>query len=258
MRAIDGVYMSMRTKAFRDRNVRRALTLALNRPALVNQAWGPAVTPFEGYVPPGETGYDPSLKVLPYGAQAARAALKAAGYPSGKSFPAMTLYYPNDPPQFASVAQLVAKAWHKTLGITVDTQALTLNTLLFKAQSDALPLYLSGWSADYPDPHDWLSLQWRSDALNNNVRYNSKAFDSRVESADVTWSFADRMRLYNEAQQILVDDAAWIPLFIPHRMAFIRPGVTNLVLTGYGLIPRSGSWSDIRMQLNSPKRHRAF
>jgi ABC-type oligopeptide transport system substrate-binding subunit len=258
MLSIDGLYMNMKVKPFGNLNVRRALTMALNRSVLVSKAWGAAVTPFAGFVPSGQMGYDPQLKPLPYDVSAARAALKAAGYPGGKNFPSMILYYPAELPQYAKLAQAMVKAWHKNLGISVDTKAQTSSALITNAESGSLPLYLSGWSADYPDPHDWLSGQWRTDALNNNVGYSSKQFDQRVETADVTWNYNQRMQLYNQAQQILVNDATWIPLFLPHRLAYIRPGVDNLVLTGYGIMPRSGSWADIQVHIFTPKRRRAL
>lgn len=242
MLAIDGIYMNLKRNPFNDTNVRRALTLALNRPAVVRQSLGSSVTPFEGYVPPGESGYDPRLRLLSANTTAARAALKAGL--GGKSFPNITLYYADDP-SLSRLATAIAKAWHSALGITVNTSALTVNTLLAKVQSGSLPLYLGGWSADYPDPHDWLSLQWQSDVLNNNVGYKSKTFDRLTEAADVTWKSSKRAGLYNQAQQVLVHDAAWIPLYIPHRLVYIRPQVRNITLTGYGLVPTDGAWSKV-------------
>jgi ABC-type oligopeptide transport system substrate-binding subunit len=148
----------------------------------------------------------------------------------------------------AKLAQSMAKAWHQVLHITVDTKALELSTLLTKTAQNALPLYISGWTADYPDPHDWLSLQWKSDALNNNVHYSNKTFDNTVAAADVTWNVQRRLQLYDTAQSILVQDAAWIPLYIPHRLTYIRPTVANLYLTGYGVMPRAGSWSQVAVR----------
>jgi peptide/nickel transport system substrate-binding protein/oligopeptide transport system substrate-binding protein len=124
-------------------------------------------------------------------------------------------------------------------------------------QSNKLPLYLSGWSADYPDPHDWLSLQWETGALDNNVHYSNPHFDELAQTADVTWNYTARMRLYNQAQQTLVDDAAWIPLYIPHRVVYMRSTVQNLSVTGYGIIPRSGSWAQVQVKSSSsaPQHH---
>ncbi len=252
--AIDGVYMNMRRKPFDDRNVRRALIQSLNRVALVRSAMKGSATPFQGYVPSGQPGYDPHLKPLPYNIKEATSELKAAGFEKGKSFPSTTLYYPDDP-SVALLAQSIAAAWHKNLKIKVNTAALTLNTLFAKVQSNSLSLYLFGWSADYPDPHDWLTLQWESGALNNNVHYQNPQFDRLVQAADVSQRPAVRSAKYNQAQQVLVSDAAWMPLFIPHRLVYVRPTVNNLSVTGYAVMPRSGSWGSVGFrQAQSPTR----
>lgn len=259
MLSIAGVYMSSTTKPFNNVLVRRALTLAMNRSKIVSGAMGSAVTPFSGYVPPGQAGYDPQLHVLTYDTARARKDLAKAGFPSGKGFPTATLYYgvdPNNPTVnllTEKLAQSIARSWHRNLHITVSTRQLTLFTLYAKAESNSLPLYIFGWSADYPDAHDWLAAQWRTKALNNNVGYSNPKFDQTVERADVTWSWRSRASLYDTAQQILVQDAAWIPLYIPHRLVYIRPTVTNLFLTGYGLIPRKGSWAQVAVRRNSTK-----
>jgi ABC-type oligopeptide transport system substrate-binding subunit len=253
MLAVDGIYMNFKSKPFGNLHVRRALTLALDRASLVTSSMGVTVTPFAGHVPPGQAGYDPQLKALAYDPVRARAELDAAGTANAKALSGATLYY-EDQPAIAKLATALAKAWHKTLKISIDTRALTLNTLLAKVQSGTLPLYMLGWSADYPDPHDFLSLQWKSDAPNNDVHFSDKSFDDLMSTADVTWSFTRRMHLYDLGQQRLVDDAAWIPLYIPHRLVYVRPGVVNLVLTGYGLIPRSGSWSRVQIQSTPAKK----
>jgi ABC-type oligopeptide transport system substrate-binding subunit len=242
--AIDGIYMNMRRAPLDNRQVRRALVQALNRTQLVKDAMKGSATPFQGYVPSGQAGFDPHLKLLPYRVKVAQSQLANAGFKGGKGFPAVTLYYPDDP-SVAVLAQTIAAAWHKNLKIKVDTAALTLNTLFAKVQADSLALYLFGWSADYPDPHDWLSLQWESGALNNNVHYQNPAFDRLVQAADVTQKAQARMAKYNQAQQVLVDDAAWMPLYIPHRLVYVRPSVNNISVTGFGVMPRSGSWANV-------------
>ena len=159
----------------------------------------------------------------------------------------MTLYY-EDQPAVAKLATAIAKAWRKNLKVSIDTRALTLNTLLARVQSNSLPLYLLGWSADYPDPHDFLSLQWKTSAPNNNMHFSDKVFDDLMSTADVTWAYVQRMHLYDEGQQRLVDDAAWIPMYIPHRLVYIRPSVLNLVVTGYGIMPSKGSWAGVQVK----------
>jgi ABC-type oligopeptide transport system substrate-binding subunit len=257
MLAVDGIYMNMKSKPLKDPRVRRALTMALRRTQLVKRALGASATPYAGYIPQGEWGSYAHLALYPYSRSRARAALRAAGYSRAKRFPSLTLYYVDDP-SLAELAHLVTRAWKRTLHINVQTQALTINTLFARVQQNSLPLYLFGWSADYPDPHDWLALQWRSDAPNNEVHYRNLRFDALVETADVSWSWQRRDELYNAAQQILVDDAAWIPLYIPHRLTYIRPDIQNVQVTGYGVIPGSGDWTSVRIRLPSKVRDGAF
>lgn len=249
---IDGIYMNVKMSPFGDKRVRRALTMALDRNALVTAALGHSVTPFGGYVPSGEAGYNPHLQTLPYDVSKARLELKAAGFPNGKGFPATTLSYPTSP-ALGRLVEAVAKQWHKALRIQVDTKGLEEGVLLTKQAQNSLPLYISGWTADYPDPHDWLSLQWKSDAINNNVHYSNKTFDDEVSTADVTWDAHRQLRLYDAAQNSLVQDAAWLPLYIPHRLTYIRPTVNNLFLTGYGVMPRTGSWAQVVVKSGSTK-----
>jgi len=64
------------------------------------------------------------------------------------------------------------------------------------------------------------------------------------------------LKLYDRAQQLLINDAAWIPMYIPHRLVYIRPTVANLVLTGYGIIPRSGTWAQVSVATTASNAHR--
>jgi oligopeptide transport system substrate-binding protein len=259
MLAVDGVYMNFGVKPFDNIHIRRALTLAINRKKLVTGTMSATVTPFAGSVPDGERGYYPTLRTLPYDPSQARKELKAAGSTAAKLLDNMTLYYADDPthPTLAKLVQGVIKTWANVLKISISTKSLTLNTLLTQVGSSQLPIFLLGWSADYPDPHDFLTLQWKTKAPNNDVRYSSPRFDALVSAADVSWQASARARLNNQAQQLLADDAAWIPLFIPHRLVFIRPSVLNLSLTGYGLIPQSGTWARVTVRTTpaKPKSH---
>jgi ABC-type transport system substrate-binding protein len=74
----------------------------------------------------------------------------------------------------------------------------------------------------------------------------------------VTWNARQRDRLDDQAQQILADDTASIPLYIPHRVVYIRPSVENLYVTGYGVIPRLGSWAQVQFQTVPASAHRVF
>jgi oligopeptide transport system substrate-binding protein len=245
--AIEGLYLNLMKKPFGNPLVRQGLTEAINRSSVVATSFSRAATPFAGDVPQGEGGFDPQLRPLPYSPAEARRMFAAAGFVKGKNFPSVTIYYEEDP-SIASLAQQVASGWSKILNVDVSTQALTPNTLFAKQQAGALDVYISGWTADYPDPHDWLALQWGSGSTNNDVHYHNAFFDLLVRAGDVTWSWPKRKGIFNRAQQVLADDAAWIPLYIPHRLVYVRPDVKNLFVTGFGIIPTTGDWAQVARQ----------
>ncbi|MGI8826855.1 MAG: peptide ABC transporter substrate-binding protein [Chloroflexota bacterium] len=252
MLAGDGLYMKVGAKPFDSRKVRQALDLSIDRKRIVAATKGSSVTAWDGLTSPEQVKGSSENGFIHFDPKRAEKLWDSSPYVK-KKLPQLTLYYIDDPSN-AKLANAIVRSWHKYLKLSVTTQALTPNTLVADVQSNSLPLYLSGWSADYPDQHDWVALQWESDALNNNVQYHNPRFDRIVMTADVTWDQTRRTHLYAEAQRLLLEDAAWIPLYVPHRLVFIRPTVTNLALTGYGLIPKSGSWADVHVQV--PAAHR--
>ncbi|GAC1623958.1 MAG: ABC transporter substrate-binding protein [Chloroflexota bacterium] len=249
----NGVYMRFASSPFDNRQVRQALTQALDRQSLVRASMKGMVTPRADITPDLTGGANSQTHALPFDPVRAARLWRGTRYAKKKSL-TLTLYHV-DEPAVARLARGIARQWHYYLKVNVTTQSLTFSTLLTRVESNSLPLYLGGWSADYPDPHDWISQQWKSDALNNNIRYRNPRFDAIVETADVTWDFRQREKLYRRAQQILADDAAWIPLYVPHRAVYIRPTVSNVKLTGYGLIPTGGDWANVGIRSLVSRKH---
>jgi peptide/nickel transport system substrate-binding protein/oligopeptide transport system substrate-binding protein len=79
-------------------------------------------------------------------------------------------------------------------------------------------MWLLGWIADYPDPQDWLSLQFAKTSPYNAANYQdagSYTAGKLMSQADVEQNQVKRMGLYNQAEQQLVNDVAWIPYVQP-------------------------------------------
>jgi ABC-type oligopeptide transport system substrate-binding subunit len=81
------------------------------------------------------------------------------------------------------------------------------------------------------------------------VHYQNPLFDRLVQAADVSQRPSVRFAKYNQAQQVLVNDAAWMPLYVPHRLVYVRSTVNNVSVTGYGVMPRTGSWATVGFRL---------
>ncbi|GAB4213597.1 MAG: ABC transporter substrate-binding protein [Roseiflexaceae bacterium] len=239
--------------------VRRAFALAIDKRALVAQLLPDAATPAGRILPPGLLGTQYDITPLAFDAAAAQAALASAGYPNGQGLPEVTLAYAVEGENEA-VVRTLQEQWRSNLGIEVKLQPFP-DTTSFSAQLDAttyqpetgLQLFLSFWGIDYPDPQNFLSQQFLTGSPNNNGRFSDATFDRLVSEAD---SLADRaaierrLLLYNQAEQIVISDAAWIPLYHPTFNIIIRPRVEGLKLTPYGLI--APDWTKVKLKASAP------
>ena len=81
-----------------------------------------------------------------------------------------------------------------------------------------------GWAADYPDPQNFLDILFHSKSPLNHSGYSNPELDRLVESARVAETWEERASLYRHAEQLVVTDAAWVPLwFTGERMVLIKP-----------------------------------
>ncbi len=122
------------------------------------------------------------------------------------------------------------------LGVDVSTP-----TIEHGAYNDALTarnyqIAFIAWGADYPDPQNFLSLQLQSGTGNNNGDYRNPTFDRLTMQADIMpVNSRERYELYRKAEQIAVNDAAWIVLDWAKADVLIRPSVHGLIVNALGL-----------------------
>ena len=72
-----------------------------------------------------------------------------------------------------------------------------------------------GWQADYPAPQDFVDILFHSESSNNHGKYANPKVDSILEDARIEPDIMKRIDLYRNAEQLIVDDAAWVPLWYP-------------------------------------------
>jgi peptide/nickel transport system substrate-binding protein/oligopeptide transport system substrate-binding protein len=134
------------------------------------------------------------------------------------------------------VATLATQTWSQVLTLNVQIQPFAdLNSLvgdLFPASGASNPAqaWLIGWVADYPDPQDWLSLQFYSAAPNNISYVADPHLDQLMSQADGDQNSTRRMNEYHVIEQAIVNLCAWIPLDQEKTSWRLRPCVQ-----GFGL-----------------------
>lgn len=245
---------------FNNTAVRQAFARAVDKRAIAEQAFGGRVASAERILPAGFPGSQVVIEPLRFDPVGARADLGLAGFVSGGDLPPVALTYERDAPDLQRVAELLQSGWRETLGIEVRLDAVSTQELISRLDNmlidptnpdTALQIYLSVWTADYPDPQNFISLQLHSQSPFNNGRWANERFDTLIAQADALSGGApgqrERLELYGEAEQLAVSEVGWLPLYSPQATLAVRPTVSGLVATAspQGII--APDWTQVRV-----------
>ena len=260
--------MNYLVKPFDNIHIRQAFELAINKTAIANNVWKGTVLPTNHIVPQGMNGYNPHL-TGPDGRQSlqgnpvkARALLSQGmqeeGWSSLAQMPSITLTYATGSPTADQEVAAMISMWQKVLGVTVTTSSIDYNTLLAEvtaATNNAHGLQFWGlsWVAEYPDPQDWLTHQFDRGVLNNSMNYGENTsndaaqqqlIQQQLENADINFQPASRLSAYQQAEQQLVNDVAWMPMEQVTETYLRKPYVIGITDNELGLIPPK-DWANI-------------
>ena len=204
---------------FDDRRVRLAFTHALDRVKLIAQAFGPpTVAATGGFLPPGMPGHTPGI-ALPYDPERARKLMAEAGYPGGQGFPAIEmLRWPTS----EEAAEAYLAQFRENLGVDLSWQILAWAPFLERVRSRPPHAFLMGWEADYPDPDTFLRV-----GMQLHGPWRHPQYDDLVERARRCMDQRERLDLYRQAERILVEEAAILPLCYPRYPVLVKPWVRN-------------------------------
>ncbi len=216
---ISGVAFNWKIAPFDDLNARKAFCLALNRDDVNQQAYQGLNLPSWHLVPQGMDGYNAQLKGVdgapttgdvPLAQQYWRRYLAAHG---GKA-PTVRLTTAWASDMTRAALSLYQQQWHQALGVSVAQQPPP-DTIFAESIRNQYQMYRFSWSADYPDPQDFLSLLYASDAPYNTLNTSTTvpAADGLMRQADALPDMAQRVPLYNQAEQLLIDNVAICPLY---------------------------------------------
>ncbi|ATR22267.1 Dipeptide-binding protein [Roseomonas mucosa] len=211
----------------RDHRVREALSIAINRPAIVSRVMEGAALPSGQFMPPGVFGYDPSIPVPAFAPDRAKELLAQAGYPNGLS---IILRGPNDRyVNDAQIQQTVAQMWTR-IGVRTRVEAQPLATVIGRLNRFEASAYLLGWSNSTGEPSSSLKavLGTRDPALgrglSNYGRYSNPEFDKLVQQALGTLDDKAREGLMQKAMKMAMEDVAIIPLHLQKSVWAMRKG----------------------------------
>ena len=239
----DLLFFSNKMAPFNNAAVRQAFAYATDKEALATAIFKGSAIPAQTIIPPGMPGYQPNYQGLAYDKSKALAALQSA-YPDVSKIPPITFSFPNSQVSESEAAAL-QQMWQSALGIQVKLLPVELNAYNTETANHQVQFGFTQWSADFPDPYDWLTLNLFSTASNNSGDWNNPQFDQIVTQAEQTTGDA-RIQLYNQAEQIAISDVGWLPLDHQSMAAVIPSWVQGVSLNNTGLY--FGDWSNVYLE----------
>lgn len=216
--------MNLNKAPFNNKNVRKALSLAIDRDYVANTVMQGTYSPAYNYVGTGVDDVDPG-KFLenskaanggkPYisedykaNLEEAKKALAEAGYPEGKGFPTIT-YSTNDTGYHKALAEYLQQVY-KDLGITMNIDIVDWSSFTPKRRAGEYEMARNGWVMDYNDASNMIEL-FVSTNGNNDGKYNNPAFDKAMNDSKVADKTAHFAALH-EAEKIVSEDYGFIPV----------------------------------------------
>ena len=218
---------------FDDVHFRRALNLAIDKELIANEVLAGLRLPAYGILPPGFPGYTDGLQGLEFDEEAAKAELAMSKYADPATRPRIILSVTGTGGDIGIDMQVILEMWKNTLGVEVEIQQVEWATYLQDLNRRKFQIYALGWQADYPDPQDFLDILFHTDSETNHGAYSNAEVDAMLEEARVERDPSRRVELYNKVEQMIIDDAAWVPLWYDsERNLLLKPHIKD-----YRLVP---------------------
>jgi oligopeptide transport system substrate-binding protein len=205
---------------FHDPRMRRAFALATDRQKVVDVLGGGYRVPGTGgFVPPEIPGHSAGIG-LSYDPEGARELLAEAGYPDGRGFPPVVgRTWDKD----TFMCEHFLDCWRENLDVDVELEEVDFARFHESLQTDPPHLVFAGWAADYLDPDNFLRVAMGS--FRRALPWPHAAYDGLVEKARRLMNQKERMKLYRQADTILMQEAYVVPTFYSRVHFLLKPWV---------------------------------
>lgn len=199
-----------------DVRVRQALSLGINRKAIVDRVLQGTVTEANQWMPKNSFGYNPEVKDIPYNAEQAKKLLAEAGYPQGFQ---ISIHVPGDRyPQAPETVQAVAQFWSR-IGVKTKVEVVPWSVYSGRASKNEYAVSVIAWGngtgeAGYGLLQTLASYDpKRGRGINNWGRYSNENVDKALDAATVEFDARRREAIFRHAAKLVTDDVGHIPLF---------------------------------------------
>ncbi|MBR6171606.1 MAG: peptide ABC transporter substrate-binding protein [Eubacterium sp.] len=253
MSSIFFIYLNQgECKGLKNKNIRKALAKCIDRESICKNVLKLGSSPLTRMSPPGyyeeEDGTDfsgdPDLyrKEMGYEPEQAKEYWRTGMADLGISELEIGLSYP---PAMSNIAEVIKNQTEKNLkGLTITLKPVTDKEYVDKAaKGEGYEMLIGGWVADYADPSAFLSLMTVSQS---GLIYNNQEYEDKIkESAGIVGQKKVRDQQLHNIEQMLIEDAACIPLYSKQSVYLIRKGIEGFLTASDGTVVLAGATKEV-------------
>ena len=231
-------YLAFNTekKPFDDKRVRQALSMAVNKQAIIDVVFQGAGKAAKNPIPPTIWSYNDAVKDYAYDPEGAKKLLAEAGVKDLKTniwaMPVQRPYNPNA----KRMAELIQADWAK-IGVQAEIVTFEWGEYLKRSKLGEHDTVLLGWTGDNGDPDNFLYVLLGCEAAKdgtNRARWCYKPFDDLLVKAKQVADAGERTKLYEQSQVVFKEEAPWVT--IAHSVVFkpVRKEVVGFKVSPFG------------------------
>lgn len=210
---------------FDDPKVRQAFAMTIDRKTINTVLLYEAYRVADGFLPPEMPGYTESVASYDYNVERAKQLLSESRYAG--NMPRVVLSFSGSGAAPGDLLVAIQEGWQSALGVNIELQAIDTSAFLREQRRGTFQMHSDGWSADYPDPEDFLGKLFASDSTLNYTKYRNDEVDRLLIEARTEQDRTKRYQLYAQAEQKILDDAIVIPTFWPVDHIVVKPCVVG-------------------------------
>lgn len=220
-------------------NIRKALTLAIDRQGLIDNVTKGEQKPALGMVPSAISGFEEDRGYYKdndvEGAKAAlEAGMKELGIKDAKDIKINLSF--NTSEAHASIAQYIQEGWSKNLGITVNLDNSEWQVYLEKLNVLDYQIGRMGWIADYNDPYTFLEMYDTAKNGNNDTGWENPKYKELLKQSVAEVDTTKRLELLKEAEAIAVSEFPVAPIYYYTNLSVKQKYVKDMGPDRLGII----------------------
>jgi len=224
-----------------DVKVRQALALGFDRPSLIDVVLKKYYIDAPTILPPDIAGYNPQA-ALTGGVNKAKQLMSDAGFANGQGWPSdFTIVYAANA-TIKLVLEYLQAQWKQNLGIDVKLDSRESKAAVeYRVSRKTQPFngIFGQWGSDYGDPFNWHNFLFSSKNEFWPSHWQNDQFETIIANAKGMTDKDARAKQYQMAEQILVQEAAHLPLYHGQSFFVIKPGLQGIYHPAIlGTVPR--------------------